>query len=115
MDKEEAVLEDKIFTEGEKSANFTDSSDWKHAKDKLMKILGDANAITGLDDTLDPEKAIVEIQAKKMAIGIVNEWIADIEGTSEGHKNQIQGEKKHETHIHNEEKPEDQESYIHNR
>jgi len=77
----------KISIEGKRLKELVESEGWQIAKKKLMDKLMDAGSVMNFDSKLDPQKAVIEIAAKKMAIEMVYEWITrDVYGTVEQHK-----------------------------
>ena len=86
--EEQEVVTDKVYVEGEKIARFVDSDDWKFAKDRLMSLVRDADSIRGIDKETPKDMLLIEIEAKKMAVGMILGWIDDIEGIAQQHIDQ---------------------------
>ena len=83
MDKETK----KILSEGEQIQQMTETQGWQIVKERIFKRLADAGSILGIESK-DPEKMMLELSAKQMAVQIVIDWLReDVDGEVEKHKN----------------------------
>ena len=78
-----------LAQEQKKFKELVDSDGWKEAKATLMSRMADMTSVMNIVD-LDPSKVVVEIGARQLAQSILLEWIADIEGTAEQYKHNVQ-------------------------
>lgn len=63
------------------------SRGWSEAKGMLLQKLAALDSITKfVHDGKSPEEMMSEFKAQVSAIAIIQEWLADIEGTSEQHE-----------------------------
>ena len=77
----------KIKFEGKKLKEMVEGEGWPIAKKKIMDRLMDAGSVMNFGNELEPQKAVIEIHAKKMAVEMVYQWIVqDIEGTVAQHR-----------------------------
>jgi len=71
----------------EKLNSLVRSRGWGEAKSMLMKKLASLDSITKfVEEGKTPEEMASDFKAQVSAIAIIQEWLADIEGTSEQHE-----------------------------
>jgi hypothetical protein len=74
----------KVLKQGDAIRDMVKSDGWSEARTRLLRLLVANSDLLGLS-TDDPEKMVLEIEARKLAVGIVREWLKDIEGTASQH------------------------------
>lgn len=86
----------KVLTEQEKIKSLVDSEGWGVVKSKLLARLTDAMDIGNIDDS-SPEKLLTDIRARKIAVGMVWDWLKmDVEGTAEQY---VENKPKHPNYL----------------
>jgi len=79
----------KMLSDGEKIADFVNSSAWKLVKDKLVNRLITLDSISSMP-TMDKDEFYVQAKIREGVVSIITEWIRDIEGDAEKHKSNKQ-------------------------
>ena len=105
MTDQEEKEEQKIESEGEKAHYLIKSDEWKWAKRKLLHKLSNLDSVKTLKET---EDVGLEIRSRKQTIAIILDWLDDIEGVAQQHREQSPNktalkETEEEDYLHNEE------------
>jgi hypothetical protein len=94
MDKET----EKILHQGEKLSHLVQSQEWKEALTRLEQLISSQLTILTLPQ-LSPEQLTIEVEARRKAANLVNEWVEQVIGTADAHlmntkvaQNQIKNE-----------------------
>jgi cell division inhibitor SulA len=74
----------KVLSDGEELVNMTASRGWSIASKLIGDKILDLQNIANIDDD-EAEKAVVAIKARKMAAGLLFEFLKEITGMVEGH------------------------------
>lgn len=79
-------MEDKetlqIISEQKTIANLVGHDGWKIARQKFVDKMLDLQNAFNIEDT-DPTKMLIDLQARKMATGILHDFLREIEGTAQ--------------------------------
>lgn len=77
----------KVLTDGDKLKALVESEGWQIVYRKFSDKIMDLQFIANVDDAT-PEKAFIDMQARKYAVSILMDWMKnDILGTVEQHIN----------------------------
>lgn len=68
-----------VLSEGEIIKNLVEGDGWKMVKEKLVNKMLDLQSVLNLDPT-DANELVIDIKARKTAIEILKEWLAEVEG-----------------------------------
>ena len=83
------VETNKIMNEGKLVAGFVESSVWQLIRKDLTAKIEDVGSVFGLDN-MSPDKLVVEVGARQLAVQMVKEWIAEVEGKAEQYNVNVQ-------------------------
>lgn len=75
----------KLLDDGRELKNLVESSGWQTAKKELLKKLAVLDSITSLP-SMKSEDRLLEMSIREGVISVILEWIRDIEGSVEQHK-----------------------------
>lgn len=76
---------EKILKNAGKLSEFSQSENWVAARKKLSEKIAEARDVLNLPDNYSKE----DVEARRKAVEIIREWIADIDDSSEAHKELI--------------------------
>lgn len=79
---------EKVLQEGEMVANFVESDGWRWARDRFLELVKENESVLGIKMGKNWQDVVVELGARQLAVQIVTEWIAQVEGRASQHKNQ---------------------------
>lgn len=85
MTDKEIKEEEKIQQEGERASFLVKSEDWQWAKKKLLQRVSNLDSVNTIKEEGDVG---LEIKARKQTIAIIIDWLDDIEGIAQQHREQ---------------------------
>jgi len=87
MVKEEDKETQRVHEEGEKAHYLTQNEDWKWAKKKLLQRVSNLDSVKTLKIGKG-EDTVLDIKVRKLVIDMVVDWLDDIEGIAQQHREQ---------------------------
>ena len=86
-----------VLRKGEQMTNFVSGDGWREAKHMLTQRIADITDVRTIEEP-DPIKAFQEMAARQIAVNIILDWMAELEGVRDTHKynKEMQLEVRHE-------------------
>lgn len=82
LDKETSQL----ISSEKKLELLVEHEGWEIVREKFANAVMDMQSILNIADA-DPQAMVIELKSRAMAISVLRDWMADIEGTAEKSKN----------------------------
>lgn len=82
LNREEDIETKTVESRGKLLKELSENPGWHLAKSILSDKILDIQSIMNIDDT-DPIKVFQEVQTRRIAAGLILEWLQEIEGTAQ--------------------------------